>query len=111
MEGSSPDGVGWYIGVSAVVGAVVGAVVTLLPKIREFVSGSRADAISEYIKVLDIVRNDVRVLQARETEQTNRIIELHTLNAQCKAENAALTGEVRLLQASVQRLQVTTKTD
>jgi PAS domain-containing protein len=110
INAPSPDNTGLYFGITALVTAVSTALVTLMLKFRDVKSANRADAMNEMQKVIDLYAKDIESLKIRERDHTDEIIKLHEQQGGCKEENARLKGEIRMLQASVQRLQADTGT-
>src|SRR4051812_6237855 len=88
---------GWAI-IGGVITAAGAVVINLLTTRHKLGKQERADALKEW-------RELTHHLQRRVDELNAGVFRLHESHARCQAENAELRGEIRLLQATVQRLQ------
>src|SRR5262245_46110562 len=82
-------------GLSTAAGAVLVNVLTARQRAER---QSRADALKEW-------RELTNQLQRRVDDLSAEVFRLHESNTRCQAENAELRGELKLLQATVHRLQ------
>lgn len=105
---------GWVaLGVvlTGVIGAVVAAVVTYLNARHKINQEDRADTIKEWKETVDALQTITTGLRMRADLQEKDISTLHKEHAKCMVENAQLNGEIRLMQATIQRLQGITGDD
>jgi PAS domain S-box-containing protein len=112
------DTTGYWVAIGTLITALAAAVVLIMGKYREYRSSNRADAMKEYDQVFDVLHKEmenckaeIKTLKDRETKTTDEIINLYKSNSACREENALQKGEIRLLQAALNRLQSHTGTE
>jgi PAS domain S-box-containing protein len=125
------DTTGWWVAgatlLTALVAATGGAVVSILvsrsnQRIKEAESRAKIDAdaragtVQEWRELTHATQERFEAQQQRHDEQvvawqkqhgelSERVYALHQTNAECEKDRAGQAGEIRLLQAAVQRLQ------